>query len=241
MTDSRECIICLDNDLVIEDLLDDYNNDTPSSISDTTILGELSDSDTNSNSQTNALSEITELENLYKECPCKFLVHKECLLKWLETSPSCPVCHKEVFVIDNISVRSNNSTNTDTDTDTDADINNRQDNVPHNNNNNGNNIVSQHVNDNTQNTQNISIYNECVALITYMCCCFTQALHRNRNQDINRNINRRRTLENIELRNGNLHRRDIRTIRNLRSFRNVAYNDRLINLRNNDNRLFYSR
>ena len=34
---------------------------------------------------------------------------------------------------------------------------------------------------------------------------------------------------------------DIRTIRNLRSFRNVAYNDRLINLRNNDNRLFYSR
>ena len=230
MDDTRECMVCLDNnldienDFVIDDLLQDHTSTSPKG----------------------GLIEIVEMVNLYKVCSCKFFIHPECLLKWLETSPSCPLCHNELFIIDNISVRSTNSRETDTHPEAvqypipDIRIRGHV-----------NNANLEPANNNTEpenNNEDSCIYNRCLRIITYLCCCFSQTVERNRvrdfqnihvinqNQNINarnRNINARN--RNINIRNQNINRPDIRVPGNVRTFNNAVYNNRHVNLANRRN------
>ena len=146
MIEYKECVVCLEPDLFTDD-----------DLSGSEVNVNVNQNE-NENSEVSTLSDISEIENLYKDCGCKFFIHKECLINWLSTSPSCPMCHKEVYIVDNILIRRSSSTEadgdteTDTDTDLDTDI-------------------------ELGNSRTSKIY-EC--LVNYLSCCFNSMNSRNR-------------------------------------------------------------
>ena len=153
--DGRECIICLCNT---------YNSDNRSVHYNEFYSDDSNDSD---NDENLILNDITNIKNLYKECSCKFLIHKQCLLDWLSSSPTCPMCHSEVYIVEHISVRST-------------------ENLQETNNNEIN-------NNETINNQSTNCYKWFTNYIyNNICCCCPCYTHSTDNNRSERNINRLR-------------------------------------------------
>ena len=40
---------------------------------------------------------VNAIEGLNRDCQCKYIVHEDCLKKWMTQSPRCPHCNKGIF------------------------------------------------------------------------------------------------------------------------------------------------